>query len=395
MEFGEIGKLAEDIRIDNIFDSVIKDTRISENMTAEMKSQFEALKMEPSKFEIRGEIGKYELLYDGEVVDVEGASKAMKEGRLLDALKEYKAPKEVLMDKTVIDYSTKYEKAWKQQESIKAKAKWTDITENGKKGTKSVGGEPKTPEEFNKIIEENKSLKEAVKKMKNEATEASKTGKVEVTKGEWTKTKIALKVLLAAIATGTLYELIKSHQNAMNGCWLVNISDGSKCKVLRLTCNKDEKTSSDPCQSNYKCKNICTKKDGTCFGEDACIKCSDVDATGVQTCAETLKECDEGSSCDKCSCDSIGCPDGYFLQCVDIDFLGATEDFIQQPIKWTSNIVTKIIYALKIILYIALGMIGVFILFKFVMWLIHEYNKNKKENNSSKVESQMKVKNKK
>ena len=47
-------------------------------------------------------------------VDVEGASKAMKEGRLLDALKEYKAPKEVLMDKTVIDYSTKYEKAWKQ-----------------------------------------------------------------------------------------------------------------------------------------------------------------------------------------------------------------------------------------------------------------------------------------
>ena len=95
----------------------------------------------------------------------------MKEGRLLDALKEYKAPKEVLMDKTVIDYSTKYEKAWKQQESIKAKAKLTDITENGKKGTKSVGGEPKTPEEFNKIIEENKSLKEAVKKMKNEATE--------------------------------------------------------------------------------------------------------------------------------------------------------------------------------------------------------------------------------
>lgn len=382
MEFGEIGRLAEDILKENKFEFKYENSKIFENMSKEMKNEFETLKMEPDKFEIIGEKGKYELHYDGKLVDIQKASDAMKEGKLFDALKEYKAPEKVLTNLEVIDYTTKYENAWKNQLSIKENTRLSEITENGKKGTE-VLGDIKTAEEFNEMVEKNPSVKKAMVELEKKAKEAEKSGK-EVETGEWKKTKLAAKALVFAFATGGVYGLIKQHQNDMNGCWLVKTSDGSKCKIRKLTCNPDERT--NLCESDYPCVNICTKNQGTCFGVDACTKCKE-DESGVQICAETLKECNSGSGCNKCSSDSIVCPDGYFLQCSDVDFLGSMGDFMQQPFEWGADILSKIINVLKIILYIALGIIGLLILFKIGMALKDSL---KVEHVSEK--SQMKVK---
>lgn len=79
---------------------------------------------------------------------------------------------------------------------------------------------------------------------------------------------------IAAIAW-MFYAMVKKHQNAMNGCWLVK-KNGTKQKVGNLTCNKNDATNSGTGQiiNNYNCSRGCpSKAEGMC--DTGCESCGD------------------------------------------------------------------------------------------------------------------------
>lgn len=392
MEFSEIGKFGEDIHGFNEKGVTIVVEEYFKNKE-KMKEQFKRLNMDLEKFTFEGETGKVKLTYEGRPVDFEKASKAMSEGRLLESLKEYGAPENVLKDKKVIEYSKNYENAFKQQEGIKMK---DYLDKNIKEGIKMKNeiGEPKNVDELNRMIEENPELKAKLEKMTKDlqkaAEDAKKEGKTEVKKGTWTETAYkagewGLKILLA----GALYNLINQHKDAMNGCWLVNKATGKKCKIQKLSCN--DKTWTSLCDPDNTCTDSCTKAtQQSCF-DNPCIKCTSPvtspDSTVTQSCEQKLEQC-TGSECSElCSCDRMGCPEGYYLKCVNVDFWGAAIDLGGEPFEWGSDIITKAFKIFKIILEIALGLIGLWLLFKLVMWGIHMYQ-NKKHDNEKNIHNE-------
>lgn len=86
--------------------------------------------------------------------------------------------------------------------------------------------------------------------------------------------KIAVIGGIGAVAW-MFYAMVKKHQNAMNGCWLVK-KNGTKQKVSNLTCNKNDASNSGTGQSttNYSCSRGCTSKDeGQC--DTGCGSCQD------------------------------------------------------------------------------------------------------------------------
>jgi hypothetical protein len=64
-----------------------------------------------------------------------------------------------------------------------------------------------------------------------------------------------LPYIITYIALEQLYDDIKDHQNAMNGCWLVNTTSGNKCKIGLLS---DSSTTKTDTKNPFTICDICT-----------------------------------------------------------------------------------------------------------------------------------------
>ncbi len=389
MEFAiEMEKMGRVVSEANRAGSIIEDAAKFFGENEINVSKFKEVNM-MGDFKIEGTPTEYKLKYGDKVVDIEAAEAALNKGDLLTSFEKFGAPDEVLKSPEVKNYSAMYENAWKQQKGIQDSISVEKTSSSGNEMSKSIG-EPKTLEEFQKQLDTNTSLGKdtnaKIDRINKQLEEAKKSGNKPVEKGKWVKT--TLQVGLVALTAGTLYELINQHRVAMNGCWLVNSQTGDKCKVQKLTCQSESKIDKNVCPANGvsfgTCNDICSGEDITCI-EGSCVECNPKSEDGTQTCKTRVPECDGGGGeCSTyCNCNLVGCPTGYTLQCVNADFWGAAEDFVEEPFDWSAGVVTKIVDILKKVIYVCLIVLGIFLLIKFILWLISVYKKKKSESKNN------------
>lgn len=244
-------------------------------------------------------------------------------------------------------------------------------TQNGQNATEKLGT-PKSEDEFKndlkKLSEENRKKFEELQKDIDD--------KKESTVGKWVKR--------AFFGAGiySLYEAIKAHRNAMNGCWLYNTADGSKCKISELTCNPDCKNTStngdllcSPCQDLTKCS---ANQLNRCMIGGSGIdkqppKCPDgcKNKTGNNMCANCIGDKNDASCSSRCKTENFNLAPGYILQCQDVDFWTAAGDAAQQPIKFATDFLQQILTIFK---YTAIGiaiLIAVYLIFQVILYLMH------------------------
>ena len=168
-----------------------------------------------------------------------------------------------------------------------------------------------------------------------------------------------------------LYKYVKEHQNKVNGCWLVDIKTGNKCKVGSLTCNSAYKNNDICTATDMKGCNIeeatCKNKkpnSGVCFKQgELCMEFSN------KKCTKCLTECNTGEGCKNCSCDIVPCPPGKQLHCINMNWIEALSDYVDKPIDAASKILINVIkmillgLGIIIILYIVLS-VGEYVLRK-------------------------------
>ena len=200
--------------------------------------------------------------------------------------------------------------------------------------------------------------------------------------GKWVKSGIKYGAILALLTAGGigLYEAVKHHQDAMNGCWIINMTTGDKCKITQLTCDQSAKNNIPD-------------------GVNTCALC--VDITNLQTCGPLFFDpCpiggkainpspaffpDSGKNCDKTvsdytckdsdtdmckNCDStiynlIG---NTKMICVNVDWWGALEDIIGKPADEAITGITNTIF--NILKWVAIG-----ILILLVLYIIYRLTK--------------------
>jgi len=286
-------------------------------------------------------------------------------------------------------FDTANKKAWAEQPNVKKAQGVNDSTNTGNQISNSVSdpadppnqkGQPRDAADMqdraNKAGKGGK-LNDAIEKIKKVVDYGKKLGKFVVAAG-----------IVGGAAYGALelYNDIKKHQNAMNGCWYINIQTDQKCKIKPLTCNESDTNEPDGYTLCNMCKDI--KKDKSCFNPcaiglvpkdptapfpgtysptktstTACVNCAN--CVVFSECSPSDADC--SSNCDP---SKFNIPNGYTLKCVSVDFWGAADDLIEGGLGGIDNIIGKI---LKIIIYIIIGIVGVILavfIIKFLLGLI-------------------------
>ena len=260
--------------------------------------------------------------------------------------------------------------------AIKDSAQFRDAhaaSEAAERGTELGKDSPQNPtsEDYDKADKTDKN----VKKANEEISKKSKLGKAARVVGTFIKATLPFGI--AAGASALIYELIEKHQHAMNGCWLVNNSSGSKSKVPMLTCNTANlKDTSNFSLSEYGCTDCVpyncgdTSKGGGCSntcggtngtkgkytdccdyfnvqGEEGVIICQKyvTDKSGkvlydttqnpkVPLCAKCLPQSKGGNCSQYCnSAQLANVPKGFHLTCKSADFWEAAGDFLGDALK--------------------------------------------------------------
>lgn len=252
-------------------------------------------------------------------------------------------------------------------------------TQNGQNATQRLGT-PTSESEFqnslSRLTEENKKKFEQLEKDLKDKKDSSV--------GKW------IKRGLLAYAGFSLYEAIKAHQNAMNGCWLYDTSTGgnNKCKITDLTCNPD-------CKNNITkdysyCASYCTTcpdKTKASSQPNLCIvgaisdpTCKDCKNTlGNNMCASCEGDKSDASCSSKCKSENFNLAPGYILQCQDVDFWTAAGDLSQQPINFATNLAQQLLTIFK---YVAIGiaiLIGIYVVLQVILYLLHRNSSEKGE----------------
>lgn len=219
-------------------------------------------------------------------------------------------------------------------------------TTSGKSIASDAGGNPvddpsgkDMEEKMNQLRAQNQARFDELQKKFNKLKEDAKSGKK--TWGEWTKETLKDVSKLSAMGLGSyaFYQMVKEHQNAMNGCWLIETSTGTKCKITQLTCDADARqagTSCLPCQDCVTNKTAFNPCPGVECKDKAAAKspfpgtkcdncCSPKDGTIAQLCLSDAPSCSDG--CDTmCSSKYPNIPQGYSMKCVNVDWWGALSD---------------------------------------------------------------------
>lgn len=214
-----------------------------------------------------------------------------------------------------------------------------------------------------------------------------------------------LPYIITYIALEQLYDDIKDHQNAMNGCWLVNTASGNKCKVGLLS---DSSTTKTDTKNPFAICDICTdylgepttntSGFGPNFGQSSCTALSfnpglssnlntilgsppkgispysaqsgypgtgyggtgKCPFTTFSTTCVTQFSGNVNTACDGNGCDNsnnqYNLPANCVLKCVNVGFWGAFNDMFPIPVPSPSTLLDTILkwclYALGIIVVI-------------------------------------------
>lgn len=275
------------------------------------------LDINPTDFTIKGESGDYYLSRGDTIIDTDKVVEALNSDSIISVLESLGVSEDELTQRT-LSYQSSYKSVYNQQAGIKLLVNQLDNEKTGHELTEKVG-DPKTQEELTTILDNNPKLKSKIEKFKRKVV---KEGSVET--GMWKKRAIKSAMLLGA--AGGIWAIIDNHKKAMNGCWLVNIKTGEKCKITTLTCNGD---TTDMCSLNaHLCGSHLLLEENTqpCYGTDRCMK---KDKTTGE-CVETLANACDGHGKKSCSkyCGNISAPVGYKTVCISSDFWGAAKDII-------------------------------------------------------------------
>lgn len=258
-------------------------------------------------------------------------------------------------------------------------------TSEGKSAADDAGGNPvddpsgkDIQDKMNELKNKNKARFDELQEKFDKLKEDAKNGKKK-TWGQWTKDKLTDLTKLAAMGLGSyaFYEMVKEHQDSMNGCWLIETSTGNKCKIPQLTCNADARKAGTPCvpctdcANNFnpcagvKCK---TADDDSPFPGSGCSNCCNAaDGTTPEDCLSDAPSCTD--DCDPmCSSSKYrNIPQGYGMKCVNVDWWGALADGIGDLGGDTDSLLKKILQWLLIGLAIIVGIIILVYGVKFVI----------------------------
>lgn len=222
---------------------------------------------------------------------------------------------------------------------------------------------------MDELRKRNKARYDELQKKFDQLKEDAKSGKKKGW-GEWTKEKLVDAASLAAMGLGSyaFYKMVKQQQDAMNGCWLIEISSGTKCKISNLTCDADARQAGDIClpcsdcihdkQSFNKCPGvICKGQENNPFPGSTCDNCCDKkDGTTKQPCLPDAPSCSDG--CDAmCSSKYPNIPQGYSMKCVNVDWWGALVDGVGGLGGDLSNLLNEILKWLLIAAAILIGIV--------------------------------------
>jgi hypothetical protein len=154
--------------------------------------------------------------------------------------------------------------------------------------------------------------------------------------GKWIKRSVM--GVGAALFAVWAYKNIREHQKLMNGCWLVNMTGGQKCKIGTLTC--DANVEQDMCTNSDLAK-CGPGLNATCFPPDECLRYE------AEVCKATIgqTECGEGPCHEACNEDLVEVPPNFRLVCVDASFWDAADDFFDDIIHQGTSTLTMLFKA--------------------------------------------------
>ena len=332
----------------------------------------------------------------GKVIDHVEILKSLEVGDIMKVWEDMGIPDDLLKSPDAVKYAASEKVNYLESPYGKTREALADSTKSGKALTKELG-DVKTEDAIVKdgkltkngeFLEKQsegieKSLKDEAVKDPSKLDTVDENGNVKQGKGfEYGKfVKSTIYYGLTGLTALMIYGWIKDHQDKMSGCWLIKKQDGTKCKLHNLSCG-DSKTKGELCDG--KIPSTCGEGSDECFSDKSCVFW-DKDVNGNNTsCKTTLSEV---SNCDNncstyCNSSMIECPEGYSLLCVNADFWDAAADFIEAPLNVGGDIISKLTNILKYILYGALIIFGLIILFKVGMVILSKINKKTQEKNT-------------
>jgi hypothetical protein len=358
--------------------------------------------------------GSLALDFNGETIDTakirEKYNGTIKGGKLtLDfegIMRDMKVDESVIKDNAqkIKDIEDK----WNNSTGVQNMNEGINAQETGREFERKGIKDPTNQAEFEAVMKKYFARNQkAFDDLKNELEEAKKGDKDSMGKkfGKFVKTALYLGLGLS------LYDAVKAHQNAMNGCWIFNPnSSKNKCKVSQLTCDSDSKqtTSGDytlcslcddqtkcynddplsynPCPLDSKSQDDKKKFPGSPGTDANCVKISDGTTSGYQMDCPS----DNGDSpCSSyCSPDKIKLGPGSSIQCINVSFLGAFQDFSQHTLETGKDFLTQVFDILKMITYIIIIGFALFIIIKIISFIMSEVESSGGE--SSRKESSRK-----
>ncbi len=324
-------------------------------VTEELRTKLDGLDLEGfDSAEVNGRVVDGELVvdYGGSDLKTDPASltqftDSIRDGDVVKAYEDMGFPESYTTDPTFTDWADKQSAEIKEGEPYKSRERLKD---SQARGEVARGGLPKDPTDAEAAG--NDSVKKGQEDIAKKAEDAKKEGKTTMTVGDWVKVTGTVATFAAIGASvGLLIKAIRNHQNAMNGCWLVDDRGSTKNKVRTLTCSSSDRSKS--CCDQYgnigpntgknvtsTCKVHANCCDAVPAGSSGTIICQKYqidksgniikDANGVPLCSECPTQCKEANDCSSlCDCSQLAnCPKGKHLQCVNVDFWGAAGDFL-------------------------------------------------------------------
>jgi len=316
---------------------------------------------------VKGASSKLELAYKGKVTNLTNAIRAAnKSGDLIGSLRELNIPPAVRNSAQVRSYADRLRLNFTQQPWVKKAGETAALTETGLDLRRRLKGPaPDTPMQARNALDQNATFKKYVDieiaTLNNKIAEASKGGSRTFTVGKVIKTTFTITG--AAITLAVVINLVFTHMNNMNGCWLVNTVSNSRCKIPLLTCDKVAGAEGTTCRPLKQCG---PSQDQPCFSRTTCIEYNkpiegqepSQPPTCKRTLANVIKSCQGCSS--YCNVDKLQLPSEYTLECVNVNFWGALVDFFGGV---SSSLYKGIINLLSgnFLLYIALVIVALII----------------------------------
>lgn len=280
-------------------------------------------------FAFEGDTGNVQLTNNGEPVDLDNSIKNIENrGDIVAALRDLRVPEDVISEPPVQRYAAEYKARWDNQPGNVDIKSVKNAETTGEKIEYKLESAPSSYSEMTEAFKRDKSfaneMNNRFNKLKKQVEDFRNNGK-EFKTGKWIKRVVfGGGIFIGGVA---IFNEINKHKTIMNGCWVVDIRTGEKCKVGSLTCNT---ISAD--EAKYMCGsyNYCGE-DGlsSCFDPKTCVK-----RAKDKTCEQTIGKCQTGTCNILCSQSStLKIPPGKRLQCVSVNFWGAAEDFLGESLS--------------------------------------------------------------